>query len=584
MDLLSTYARVLRQLGARRRLAWTLVGANLTLAIAHFAEPVLFGRVIDALSRATSTAHPLTWSELAPLIGAWLAFGMVSIGGGVSVSFHADVLAHRLRLSAISHYFEHVLSLPMGFHLTTHSGRLIKIMTSGADAMWGLWLGFFREHCASLVALCVLLPATLFINVWLGSLLCLLVVGFAVLIALVVRKTQSAQLQVGKFHTQLAEHASDTIGNLPVVQSFTRVQAELGALRSLSQQYLDAQLPVLTFWAVTSVATRAAATLTVSAILVVGAWLALHQQLTLGELVTFISLATMLISRLDATVAFISSLFQESTKIREFFEVIDTQPSVREAPDAKTATRFRGEVEFDAVSFSYDGKRRAVDTVSFRAAASETIALVGSTGSGKTTTLSLLYRAFDPEAGAIRIDGEDVRRYTLDSLRHNIGIVFQEPMLFARSIRENLMLGNPDAKESDLERVLERAQATEIVATLPEGLDTLLSERGRSLSGGERQRLSIARALLKAPPILILDEATSALDARTEYKIKLALDEVMRDRTTFVIAHRLATVKNATRILVFDHGRIIETGTYSELVNLNGKFAELAKAQFMAAE
>jgi glucan exporter ATP-binding protein len=509
---------------------------------------------------------------------------MVSIGGGVAVSFHADVLSHRLRLAALAHYFEHVLSLPLGFHLTAHSGRLIKVMTSGADAMWGLWLGFFREHCAALVALCVLLPTTVFLNVWLGSLLCALVLGFAGLIALVVRKTQAAQMQVGRFHTRLAEHASDTIGNLPVVQSFTRVQAELSALRSLSQEFFDAQLPVLSYWAIASIATRAAATLTVSAVLVVGAWLVLQAKLTLGELVTFISLATMLISRLDGTVAFLSSLFQESTKIREFFEVLDTQPSVREAPDAKTAARLRGEVEFDAVSFSYDGQRRAVDTVSFVAKAGETIALVGATGSGKTTTLSLLYRAFDPQAGCIRIDGEDVRRYKLDSLRHNIGIVFQEPMLFARSIRENLLLGKPDANDAELHSALERARASDIVATLPEGLDTRLSERGRSLSGGERQRLSIARALLKAPPILILDEATSALDARTECLIKVALDEVLRDRTTFVIAHRLATVRNATRILVFDHGQIIESGTYEELVTRNGKFAELAKAQFMAAE
>jgi ATP-binding cassette, subfamily B, beta-glucan exporter len=584
MGLVSLYARVIRQLRARRGLAWTLLVANLTLAISHFAEPILFGRVIDALSRASAGNRSLTVEELLPLIAAWLAFGMVSIGGGVTVSYHADVLAHRLRLIVIARYFEHVLSLPLGFHLTSHSGRLIKVMTSGADAMWAQWLGFFREHCAALVSLCVLLPVTVFLNVWLGSLLCGLVLGFALLIGLVVRKTHSAQQNVGKFHTRLAEHASDVIGNLPVIQSFTRVQAELQALRSISQQFFDAQLPVLTFWAVTSIATRAAATLTVSAILVVGAWLVLHHQLTLGELVTFISLATMLISRLDATVTFVSSVFQESPKIREFFEVIDTQPTVHQASDAKVATRFRGEVEFEDVAFSYDGKRRAVERVSFDVRAGETIALVGATGSGKTTTMSLLYRAFDPETGCIRIDGEDIRRYTIDSLRHNIGIVFQEPMLFARSIRENLLLGNPDAKDADLQSALERAQAIDIVRSLPDGLDARLSERGRSLSGGERQRLSIARALLKAPPILILDEATSALDARTEHQIQLALDEVMRDRTTFVIAHRLATIRNATRILVFDRGTIIESGTYAELVGRNGKFAELAKAQFMAAE
>jgi ATP-binding cassette, subfamily B, beta-glucan exporter len=221
--------------------------------------------------------------------------------------------------------------------------------------------------------------------------------------------------------------------------------------------------------------------------------------------------------------------------------------------------------------------------VSFVARAGETIALVGATGSGKSTTLSLLYRAFDPSSGSIRIDGQDIRHYTLDSLRHNIAIVFQEPMLFARSVRENLLLGQPDASDLQLREALARAQALEIVDALPEGLATALSERGRSLSGGERQRLSIARALLKAPAVLVLDEPTAALDAGTEHKLKIALEEVMRERTTFVIAHRLATIRNATRILVFDHGRIVETGSYDELVAQGGRFAALARAQFMAA-
>ncbi|HKP56083.1 MAG TPA: glucan ABC transporter ATP-binding protein/ permease [Polyangiales bacterium] len=580
MSMLRTYARVLGQLRTRRKLAFWLLLGNLVLAIARFAEPLLFGRVVDALAHP---ARPLGFVQLLPLIGAWLGFGLVGIVGGVSVAFHADVLSHRLRLSVIAHYFEHVLSLPLGFHLNAHSGRLMKIMTSGAEAMWMLWLGFFREHCSALVSLCVLLPLTVFLNVWLGALLCALVFGFALLIGLVVHKTEDAQSHVGKFHTRLAEHTSDALGNLPVIQSFTRVQAELGSLRTISQQLLDAQLPVLSFWAITSIASRAAATLTVCIVLTAGTYLILHGELTLGELVTFISLATMLIGRLDATLTFIAALFQESSKLQDFFEVLDTEPSVRDAPDARVAGAFAGEVVFDDVSFSYDGKRNAVEGVSFVARAGETVALVGATGSGKSTTLSLLYRAFDPSSGHIRIDGHDIRHYTLDSLRHNIAIVFQEPMLFARSVRENLLLGRPDAGDAELREALARAQALEVVEALPEGLATLLSERGRSLSGGERQRLSIARALLKAPPILVLDEPTAALDAGTEHKLKVALEEVMRERTTFVIAHRLATIRGATRILVFDQGRIVESGSYDELVAQGGRFAALARAQFMAA-
>jgi ATP-binding cassette subfamily B protein len=234
------------------------------------------------------------------------------------------------------------------------------------------------------------------------------------------------------------------------------------------------------------------------------------------------------------------------------------------------------------VSFSYDGKRSAIADVSFHVAPGETVALVGATGSGKSTTLGLLHRAFDPQSGAIRIDGEDIRDICLSSLRRNIGVVFQEPMLFARSIRENLQVGCPTATDEEMIEALERAQAIEFIRRQSDGLDTVIGERGRSLSGGERQRLSIARALLKNPPVLILDEATSALDAATERKLQLALEEVMRGRTTFVIAHRLATIRNADRILVFDAGRVIETGTFDELVAKGGRFAELARAQFMA--
>ena len=191
---------------------------------------------------------------------------------------------------------------------------------------------------------------------------------------------------------------------------------------------------------------------------------------------------------------------------------------------------------------------------------------------------------YDVSGGRIVIDGKDIRDYTLTSLRRNIGVVFQEPMLFARTIEENLRVGNPSATRAQLLEACERAQAMDLLERQPGGLNALVAERGRSLSGGERQRLSIARALLKNPPILILDEATSALDAATEVKVQAALDEVMRDRTTFVIAHRLATVRNADRILVFEDGRIVESGSFGELISLGGRFATLARAQLLAPE
>jgi ATP-binding cassette subfamily B protein len=198
--------------------------------------------------------------------------------------------------------------------------------------------------------------------------------------------------------------------------------------------------------------------------------------------------------------------------------------------------------------------------------------------------LSLLHRAFDPQKGIVRVDGHDIRDVKLMSLRANIGVVFQEALLFNRSIEENLRVGKPDATHEEIEEAMRRAQASEFIARSAGGVGSNVGERGRQLSGGERQRIAIARALLKDPPILILDEATSALDATTEVKVKAALDEVMKGRTTFVIAHRLATVRNADRIFVFHDGRIVEQGSFDELVAQGGRFAELARAQFMIAD
>jgi glucan exporter ATP-binding protein len=584
MSLPRLYLRVLMQLGPELRLGLLLVAANLALATAMFAEPYLFGRIINLLTGTQAQGGKPTLEALLPLIGLWLAFGLVSIVGGVTVALHADRMSHRRRLGVMTTYFEHVLTLPLSFHSSTHSGRTLKVMLNGADGMFWLWLGFMRDHCAALVSLLVLLPLTLFINWRLGLLLVGLVVVFAFLMGLVINRAATMQEKVEGFHSELAEHTSDAIGNIPVIQSFTRIQAELNQLRFVIDRLLSAQIPVLSWWAVASVATRAASTLTVTAIFLLGTWLHIRDLASIGDIVTFMGYATLLIGKLEAAVGFVNQLFMQAPKLRDFFAVLDTTPQVQDRPNAADAGTLKGEVTFDNVTFSYDGKRPAILDLSFTASKGKTIALVGATGSGKSTTLGLLHRAFDPQSGRILIDGQDIRDFTLQSLRRNIAVVFQEPMLFARTIRENLEVGRPDASEADMMDALERAQALEFIGRQSEGLDTVVGERGRSLSGGERQRLSIARALLKNPPVLILDEATSALDAATEQKLQKALEAVMKDRTTFVIAHRLATIRNADHIIVLDKGRIVESGTFDSLVAANGRFAELARAQFMAQQ
>ncbi len=584
MNFIRLYIRVLGTLGPEARLAWVLAVGNLALAAAQFAEPVLFGRIIDALASAQTKGIPPTWDDVLPLLGAWVGFGLFTIICGTLIALHADRLAHRQRHVVMTEYFEHILQLPLSYHGGTHSGRLMKIMLTGTDSMWWLWLGFFREHLAAFVSLLVLLPLSLFLNWRLALLLIVLCIVFTVLTAIVLRKAEAGQSAVERHYGDLAERAADALGNVALVQSYWRVDAEVVGLKNVVAKLLGAQMPVLSWWAICAMLTRASTTLTMLSIFVVGIWLYVRGLTTIGEIVTFTGFAGMLITRLEQAVGFVHRLFMDAPRLKEFFDVADTVPAVRDRPDAIDPGRVRGLVEFSNVSFSYDGKRAAVADLNFTALPGEIVALVGPTGAGKSTALALLHRVFDPQSGSVKIDGMDIRGLQLSGLRRNIGVVFQEVLLLNRSIAENLRVGKPDATDEEIRVAAERAQALDFIERNPEGLGASVGERGRMLSGGERQRISIARALLKNPPILILDEATSALDAATEAKVQGALDEVMKDRTTFVIAHRLSTVRNATRILVFEGGRIVESGSFDELVAAGGVFAALARAQFLTIE
>src|ERR1700754_252955 len=532
MSLLRLYTRVLQLLGKEARLGWILAGANLMLAGAQFAEPVLFGKIVDVLSGKPSEG-PLASSSAWPLLAAWVAFGLFTIFCGAAVALNADKLAHRQRQAVLTDYFEHIMQLPLTFHTGTHSGRLMKVMLNGTDSLWRLWLGFFREHFAAILSLVVLLPLAFYINWRLAILLFALCVAFTLLTTLGVRKTYGMQSEVEGHYSDLSARASDALGNVALVQSFVRIQAEVQGLRFVADKLLAVQMPVLSWWALVTVITRASTTITVLAIFTVG--IALHEQglTTVGEIVMFVSFATMLIQKLEQVVSFVNNVFMEAPRLTEFFNVLDAVPAVRDRPEAMDVGRPSGLVDFHDVSFSYDGKRPAVEDLSFTALPGQTIALVGPTGAGKSTAIALLHRAFDPQSGFIKIDGMDVRGLKLAALRRNIGVVFQEALLFNRSIADNLRVGKPDATDEEIRTAAERAQALEFIQSHAQGFEAPVGGRGRVVGGGDRQRLSIARALLKTPPILILDEATSALDATTEMKVNSALDEVMRGRTTF---------------------------------------------------
>jgi len=578
--LIAIYGRVLSLLKPVRGLAITLALANLALAAVPFLDPILFGKAVDLLANASARGAEATYRDGIRIFGLWAAVGMIGIVARILVALYADRLAHTQRQRVTAMFFEHVLQLHLAYHRRSHSGRLLKIMLQGADQLFGLWVTMFREHLSTLVALLILLPMTVLLNWRLASVMIVLIFGSALLTAYVTRRTLSAQGEVQAYQTDLAERAGDAFGNVMLVQSFVRLSAEMRMMREVIDRLLSAQFPVLNWWAVVNVLQGAVATITVISIFAVGAWLNLQGAATVGEIVTFMGFATHLISRMDQVVGFLNSLFMGVHGLREFFEVLDTPSAVSDRPGAQPIENVRGRVEFDHVSFSYDSHRKALDDINFVAETGRTVALVGETGAGKSTAMGLLQRMDDPQAGVIRIDGVNITDVSLDSLRAQIGVVFQESLLFYRSIADNLRVGKPDASDTEMEEAARQAHAHDFILRQPRGYQTRIGERGANLSGGERQRLSIARVLLKNPPILILDEATSALDAATEAQVQKAFKNLKQGRTTFVIAHRLATIRDADLILVFQEGRIIERGDFCDLVRQGGYFAQLVETQF----
>jgi ATP-binding cassette subfamily B protein len=570
MRFLRIYGRALRLLWPERWLSLALVAGNLGIAAIGFLEPILFGRVVDVLATSAERSAEENWSATVRLLALWCIVGVVGIVSGILVALHADRLAHRRRLAAVALYFEHVLSLPVAFHQREHSGRLLKVMLTGASHLWGLWLSLFRQHLSTFVAVLALLPIALAMNWKMALLLVALLVVFTVINYVVINKTWRAQAAVEDYNSELAARASDALSNVTLVQSFVRLALETREMGAVIQRLLAAQFPVLNLWALVTVLSRMASTITVIGIFVLGSHLYFQGEISVGEIVSFMGFATMLIGRLEQATGFISTLFFQVPGLSDYFHVLDTEPGVSDKPGAVELGRVKGDVAFDRVTHSYDTVRPAVIELTFTADAGTTVALVGPTGSGKSTTMALLSRLWDPQSGSIRVDGYDIRDVTLESLR----------AVFNRSIGENIRIGRPEATQAEIEQAARLAQAHDFIIQQPQGYETLVGERGVNLSGGERQRLAIARTLLKDPPILILDEATSALDTVTETSIQQALETLMRGRTTFIIAHRLSTVRKADTILVLREGRIVERGRFDELVARGELFAELAEGQF----
>ncbi|MCM2440436.1 glucan ABC transporter ATP-binding protein/ permease [Agrobacterium vitis] len=566
MSLLQIYWRALQYLAAYRLKVSIVVTANIILAVITIAEPILFGWIIDAISSG---------KPVKDILFLWGGFGIFNTIAFVLVAREADRLAHGRRASLLTEAFGRIISMPLSWHHQRGTSNALHTLLRASETLFGLWLEFMRTHLATAVALVLLVPTAFSMDVRLSLVLIVLGLIYVAIGKMVMDKTKDGQASVESHYHTVFSHVSDTISNVSVVHSYNRIQAETSALKTFTSKLLDAQYPVLDWWAIASGLNRIASTASMLIILIIGTMLVQSGELRVGDVIAFIGFANLLIARLDQMRQFSTQIFEARAKLEDFYVLEDSVQERDEPVGNRDLTAVRGDVEFRHVSFDFANTTQGVKDVSFTVKAGQTIAIVGPTGAGKTTLINLLQRVHEPQQGQILIDGADISTITRQSLRNSIATVFQDAGILNRSIADNIRIGRENATDEDIVKAAEAAAATDFIESRLSGFDTDVGERGNRLSGGERQRIAIARAILKDAPILVLDEATSALDVETEERVKSAIDRLRQNRTTFIIAHRLSTVREADQVLFLDHGRIVEMGGYDELSAKGGRFAAL---------
>ncbi|MBX5158211.1 MULTISPECIES: glucan ABC transporter ATP-binding protein/ permease [unclassified Rhizobium] len=569
MTLFKVYARALRYLSAYKLRVSLVVVANIVLATITIAEPILFGRIIDAISGK---------GEVKPILFMWATFAVFNTVAFVLVAREADRLAHGRRATLLTEAFGRIISMPLGWHHQRGTSNALHTLLRACETLFGLWLEFMRNHLSTVIALALLIPTAMAMDLRLSAVLMVLAVAYWMIGRVVMSRTKDGQASVENHYHTVFSHVSDSISNVSVLHSYNRIEAETKALKSFADRLLEAQYPVLDWWAIASALNRMASTIAMMVVLIIGTMLVQAGQLRVGDVIAFIGFANLLIGRLDLMRQFATQIFEARSKLEEFYALEDSVREREEPAGNGEIKDVKGAIEFRDVSFGFGNSSQGLHNVSFSVKAGQTVAIVGPTGAGKTTLVNLLQRVYDAQGGQILVDGTDITKVTRKSLRRHIATVFQDAGLLNRSISDNIRLGREGASEEDMRRAAEAAAAADFIETREDRYDTHVGERGNKLSGGERQRIAIARAILKDAPILVLDEATSALDVETENRVKAAIDNLRQNRTTFIIAHRLSTVREADMVLFLDDGRVVEQGSFDELSHSNGRFAALLRA------
>jgi ATP-binding cassette subfamily B protein len=566
----------------RRQLA---LGFALTLSstAATLVPPYLTMPLMDDVLIPFGQGQPIRHDLVALYLGGLLASAVLAWGLGWGRTYIMALVSERIGADLRTSTFEHLLGLSLEYYGGKRTGDLISRLGSESDRIC-VFLSLHLLDFATDVLLIVMTAAVLFaVNPWLALVTLLPLPAIAWLIHLVRDSLRLGFDRATRVWSEVTNVLADTIPGIRVVKAFAQEAREAARFREANRRNLAVNDRVNALWALFAPTVTLLTEIGLLVVWVFGIWQVSRHQISVGVLTAFLAYISRFYGRLDSMSRIVSVTQKAAAGAKRIFDVLDRVSTVPEPATPARIAAPRGHIELSKVSFRY-GSRTVVDDIDLEIAAGEMIGLVGHSGSGKSTLVNLICRFYDVAGGSIKLDGIDIRALSVTDYRRQIGLVLQEPFLFYGTIAENIAYGKPQATRDEIVNAARAAHAHEFILRLPHGYDSLVGERGQTLSGGERQRISIARALLIDPKILILDEATSAVDSETEREIQEALDNLVRGRTTIAIAHRLSTLRKANRIVVLDRGRVVEIGAHEALLARQGDYYRLYQTQMRAAD
>jgi ATP-binding cassette, subfamily B, bacterial len=572
----------------RRDLALAVVGM-LGFTVADLLGPWPLKLIIDHVLLHKQVPQSMVW--LNPVFQEGPAFAVVVLSAAIMVIAVVRGLFAYLQLYLTSRIgykvvhslrrklFVHLQRLSLSFHTEAKSGELLNKMTNDTNQLRDVFSEWALTFAAQILTVVGMLLVMAVLN-WVLALVVLLSVPLlgGALFQLFGRVTASSRKQRA-CEGQIAARMGERLGAIALVQAFGRERYEREQFSAVSSETLTESIRTARLEAGAARMTEIASAVGVCAVTLLGSLQVLNGALLPGDLLVFVTYMTAMYKPLRSLAKLSTKFSKALVSAERISEILETRPEIKDRPDAVPAPPLRGEIAFEHVSYRYGEGQRVLSDVSFTIRPGERVALVGASGAGKSTIVSLLLRFYDPHAGTIRVDGLELPGYQRESLRHQIGVVLQEPMLFGTSIRENIAYGKPDATLAEIERAARLAFAHDFITAQPDGYDTIIGERGSTLSGGQRQRISLARALIKDPAILILDEPTAAIDAESAALVMDSITRLQPRKTVIVVTHQLTGLAHFDRILVMKHGELLERGSYDELIARAGYFRDLLSYQ-----